>query len=38
MHRKMDKIGIIASVFLFWMFIEISWSKPLNEYGDNLSA
>jgi hypothetical protein len=38
MYRKMDKIGTIASVFLFWMLIEISWSKPLNEYGDNLSA
>ena len=38
MYRKMDKIGTITSVFLFWMLIEISWCKPLNEYGDKLSA
>lgn len=38
MYRKMDKIGTIASVLLFWMLIEISWCKPLNEYGDRLSA
>lgn len=38
MYTKMDKIGTIASVFLFWMLMKISWCKPLNEYGDNLSS